>query len=94
VTPEETKQLEQDIIRGLAVPAENGVWVAVNQLLDYLKEHVELPTALRPGQSAEDRALNNGRVAMLIDFKESLHAKFHASRTPVEPGKIPKSRKG
>ncbi len=93
MTKEETERLEQEIIRGLAVPAENGVWVAVNALLDYLTTEVELPAALRPGQTDSDRALNNGRVGFALDFKSALRDKFEASRTPVEPGKIPKARK-
>ena len=80
MTDQEQKELHGRIVNGLAVGEDNGVWKSVNAALDYTVNEVELPGALRPDLSAEARAYNNGRVAMLLDFKKFLHGLFQQGR--------------
>ena len=45
---------------------------ALHRAIDFLFTEVEQPAALAPNQTAENRALNCGRAAALLDLKQFL----------------------
>lgn len=63
----------------LVVDEETPLWIAVHALLNAM-ERDELGAALRPGLSAEDRAYNNGRAAVLSDFRALLLQQWNKAR--------------
>lgn len=63
---------ETEIASGLQLVDErHPVWMAVHRLIDVM-ERDEQTVALRPAQSAEDRAYNNGRAACVADVRAML----------------------
>jgi len=84
MTDLDLKRLEQSIRSGLAGADFSPVWGAVMHALDYHLQERELPAALMADQSAEQRAYNNGRAAMLIDFRTFLEGKAAQARSSAE----------
>ena len=82
---EELKRLEEAIVQGLRGAESSPVWQSVQQAIDYqltAPGSGALDVALAPGQTAEQRAYNHGRGAMLVDLKDFLAEKVEKAKRP------------
>jgi hypothetical protein len=80
MTKDQLEQLEREILKGLSVTPDDGVWIAVNKALDYQigKEHL---AAQMPGLHDHERQYQVGRDAGLENFKEYLRRMFEKARS-------------
>jgi hypothetical protein len=73
-------EIEQVILSGLSVSDNDGVWVAVNEALDYERKQI-FKDVVEPDRTNESRHFNAGRAAALEDFKDFLQKKWEQAHS-------------